>query len=110
MSQENLEVVRSFYRAFDRWLASLRSDPAEAIEQSGELEEMFDHLDSDAEWDWPLSPDTFKGREQLLQAVADWFETVSAWSVEIAELIDCGEDQVLMDARILARGKGSGTP
>ncbi len=110
MSEENVEVVRGFYRAFDRWLASLRSDPAEAIEQSAELEEMFDHLDPDAEWDWPLSTDTFRGREQLLQAVADWFETVSAWRVEIEELTDCGGDRVLMDGRVVARGKGSGTP
>jgi ketosteroid isomerase-like protein len=110
MSEENVEVVRDFYRAFDSWLASITSDPAEGIERSAELEEMFDHLDPDAEWDWPLSTDTFKGREQLLQAVADWYETVSAWRVEIVELIDCGGDRVLMDARILARGKGSGTP
>jgi ketosteroid isomerase-like protein len=25
-------------------------------------------------------------------------------------LIDCGEDRVLMDGRVVARGKGSGTP
>ncbi len=103
-------MVRGFYRAFDRWLASLESDPAEEIEQSAELEEMFDHLDPDAEWDWPLSTDTFRGREQLLQAVADWFETVSAWRVEIEELIDCSGDRVLMVGRVEARGKGSGTP
>ena len=110
MSEENFAAVRGFYRAFDSWLASLTSDPAEGIEQSAELEEMFDHLDPDAEWAWPLSTDTFKGREQLLQAVADWYETVSAWRVEIVELIDCGDDRVLMDARVVARGKGSGTP
>jgi ketosteroid isomerase-like protein len=110
MSEENFAAVRGFYRAFDKWLASLESDPAEGIEQSAELEEMFDHLDPDAEWAWPLSTDTFRGREQLLQAVADWYEAVSAWSVEIVELLDCGDDRVLMDARVVARGKGSGTP
>jgi ketosteroid isomerase-like protein len=110
MSEEKFEAVRGFYRAFDRWLASLSSDPAEGVEHSPELEEMFDHLDPDVEWDWPLSTDTFKGREQLLKAVADWFETVSAWSVEIEELIDCGGDRVMMVGRVEARGKGSGTP
>ena len=110
MSEEKFEAVRGFYRAFDRWLASLSSDPEEEIDQSAELEEMFDHLDPDAEWDWPLSTDTFRGREQLLQAVADWYGTVSSWRVEIEELTDCGGDRVLMDARVVARGKGSGTP
>jgi ketosteroid isomerase-like protein len=110
MSEENIETVRRFYQAFDRWIASLMSDPADGIEQSAELEEMFDHLDPDAEWDWPLSTDTFKGREQLLKAVAEWFETVSSWRLEIVELIDCGGSRVLTDQRVVARGKGSGVP
>ena len=110
MSEENFTVVRGFYRAFDAWLASLKSDPEETIERSAELEEMFDHLDPEVEWAWPLSSDTFEGREQLLDAVSDWFESVSAWAVEILELTDCGEDRVLMDCQVVARGKGSGTP
>jgi ketosteroid isomerase-like protein len=110
MSEEKFELVRAFYRAFDRWLASLSTDPEEKIEESAELEEMFDHLVPDAEWDWALSTDTFKGREQLLQAVADWYGTVDYWTVEIEKLTDCGGDRVLMDSRVVARGKGSGTP
>jgi ketosteroid isomerase-like protein len=110
MSEKKFDAVRGFYRAFDRWLASLDSDPEDEIEQSPELDEMFDHLDPNAEWDWPLSTDTFKGREQLLQAVADWYGTVSSWSVEIQELTDCGGDRVLVDVRVVAVGKGSGTP
>jgi hypothetical protein len=60
--------------------------------------------------DWVFSPETFRGREQLLQAVADWLETVSDWRVEVEELIDGSRDRVLMIGRVVARGKGSGTP
>lgn len=71
---------------------------------------MFDHLDPEAEWDWLFSPETFRGREQLLLAVADYLETVDDWRVEIEELIDAGRDRVLAIGRVVARGKGSGAP
>ncbi len=110
MSQRNVEVVRGYFEAFNKWLVSYWSDPGQPLEQSPELEEVFDHLDPEAEWDWPLTPETFRGREQLLQAVADWLETVSDWRVEIEELIDGGRDRVLLIGRVLARGRGSGAP
>jgi ketosteroid isomerase-like protein len=110
MSQENVEVVRGFFRSLNVWLASYWSDPVMPIEQSPELEEMFDHLDPEAEWDWLFSPETFRGREQLLQAVADYLETVGDWRVEVEELIDGSRDRVLVIGRVVARGKGSGAP
>jgi hypothetical protein len=70
MSEENVEVVRGYFESLNRWLASYWSDPVVPIEQSPELEEVFDHLYPEAEWDWLFSPETFRGREQLLQAVA----------------------------------------
>ncbi len=110
MSQENVEVVRGYYESLNRWLASYWSDPVVPIEQSPELEEVFDHLDPEAEWDWLFSPETFRGREQLLQAVADWLETVGDWRVEVEELIDGSRNRVLLIGRVVARGKGSGAP
>ena len=110
MSEENVEVVRSFYESLNRWLASYWSDPVMPIAQTPELDEMFDHLDPEAEWDWLFSPETFRGREQLLQALADYLETVGDWRVETDELIVGGGDRVLAIGRVVARGKGSGTP
>jgi ketosteroid isomerase-like protein len=110
MSEENVEIVHRFYESLNKWLASYWSDPGQSLEQSPGLEEVFDHLDPAAEWDWLFSPETFRGREQLLQAVADYLETVSDWRVEIEELIDRGQDRVLSIGRVVARGKGSGTP
>ena len=110
MSQENVEVVRRFYEVLNEWLMSYWSDPEQPLDQSPELEKVFDHLDPDAEWDWVFSPETFRGREQLMHAVADWLETVSDWRVEVEELIEGSRDRVLLIGRVVARGKGSGTP
>jgi ketosteroid isomerase-like protein len=71
---------------------------------------VFARLDPEAEWDWPLSPETFRGREQLLQAVADWLETVSHWRIDVEDLIEGSQGRVLLVARVVARGKGSGAP
>src|SRR3954452_9945405 len=110
MSEENLEVLRSFYAAMEKWLGSMGSHPGEQLEQSPELEEVFDHLDPDVEWDWALTPETFRGRDRLLQAVADWLQTVTDWRVEPADLIDVSRNRVLVTVRVTAQGKGSGAP
>ena len=110
MSEENVEVVRRFYAALNKWLGSIGSEPEQQLEQSPELEEVFDHLDPEAEWDWPLTPETFRGRDRLLQAVADWLQTVTDWHVEPEELIDGSRNRVLVTVRVTAQGKGSGAP
>jgi ketosteroid isomerase-like protein len=110
MSDENAELIRDFYESLNSWLASYWSDPVAPSEQSPELEEMFGHLDPEAEWDWLFSPETFRGRKQLLQAAADYLETVGDWRVEIEELTDGTEDRVLVVARVVARGRGNGVP
>ena len=68
-------MVRRFYEVLNDWLTAYWSDPEQPLEQSPGVEKVFDHLDPEAEWDWIFSPETFRGREQLLQAVADWLET-----------------------------------
>jgi ketosteroid isomerase-like protein len=110
MSEENVEVVRRFYESLDRWLASYWSEPQMPIEESAELDAMFDHLAPEAEWDWLFSPETFRGRNELVQALADYLDTVGDWRVEMQELIDGTGDRVLAVARVVARGKGSGAP
>ena len=110
MSQENVDVVRRFYVALNEWLTSYWSDPEQPLHEFPGLDRVFEHLDPEAEWDWVFSPETFRGRERLLQAVADWLETVTDWRVEVEELIDGSRDRVLMIGRVVALGKGSGTP
>ena len=105
-----MEVVRGYFEVFNKWLASYWSDPERALEESPGLDAVFARLDPEAEWDWPLSPETFRGREQLLQAVADWLETVSHWRIDVEDLIEGSQGRVLLVGRVVARGKGSGAP
>ena len=109
MSQENVELVRDFFEALNNYLNTYWSDPGQGLEAPG-IEEVFDRLDPDAEWDWVFSPETFRGRDRLLQAVADWIETVSDWRIEVDEVIEGTENRVLVLNRVFAHGKGSGAP
>ena len=110
MSQQNVDVVRGYFEVFNDWLASYWSDPERPLEESPGMDAVFARLDSEAEWDWPLSPETFRGREQLLQAVADWLATVSHWRIEVEDLIEGSQGRVLLVGRVVARGRSSGAP
>ena len=109
MSQENVEIVSDFFQALNIWLRSYWSDPGRGL-GGPEIEEVFDRLDPDAEWDWVFSPETFRGRDEILRAVADWIETVSDWRIAIDEVIAGTENRVLVRNRVLAHGRGSGAP
>ena len=110
MSQENVEVVRGHYEALNDWLEAYWADPGQPLEESPELDELFGRLDSEVVWDWALSAETFRGRDQLLGAAADWIDTVGQWRIEVEELIDGSGDRVLAILRVVAHGRGSGAP
>ena len=110
MAGENVYVVRSYFDALDRWLAAYWSDPQQPIGEVPGLHEVDKHLLTDVEWDWLFSPETFRGRDQLLEAVSDWLETVDDWRIEVDELVDGTQDRALVIGRVRARGKGSGVP
>jgi len=108
MSHENVELVRSYYRALGRTLSAYSAAPGR-IEDAPFIEEVFAHLDEGVEWRWPLTPESFRGRDGLLRAAADWLEAVEEWQIELEEVIDA-EDRVVTSQRVRARGKGSGAP
>jgi ketosteroid isomerase-like protein len=107
---DNIGVVRDYYATFNRWLASYWSDPGQPVDGSEGLEQVFSHLAEEVEWDWPLTPETFRGRAQLLRAVEDWLATVSDWRIEVEELIEGRHGKVLLVGLVLARGAISGAP
>ena len=108
MSEENVELVRSFNRALHRTLSAYSAAPGR-IEDAPFIEEVFAHVDEDVEWRWPLTPESFRGRDGLLRAVADWLETVDDWQIELEEVLDAG-DLVFTSQLVRAQGKGSGAP
>jgi uncharacterized protein len=92
MSQENVEVVRQGFEAFER----------------GELDALLD-LFTDDVTTYRADPDgaTYDGKAGFLEATADWTEDFSEWRVLPQEFVDLG-DRVLVRVRQMAQGKSSG--
>ena len=103
-------MVRGYFEAADRWLASYWAAPRRPLEEVPELEAVFDRLDPHAEWDWLFGRGILHGHEQIRQAIADWIETVDGWRIGIEEVIDGSDDRVLAVLDVQARGRGSGAP
>jgi ketosteroid isomerase-like protein len=92
MSQENVEVVRAGFAAFER----------------GDVTEMLD-LMADQLVVYRADPDdaTFHGKEGFLEATAEWTEGFSEWAVVPQEFIDAG-DFVVVRVQQVVRGEASG--
>ena len=98
MSRENVEIVRSMYR---------RGDPSR----------FFDLLDDEVEIDTSavgLLPDDHSGLVRGKDAAVDYFRHYwGIWDdyvLEPVEIVDAGEDRVLVLHNERGRGRGSGTP
>jgi ketosteroid isomerase-like protein len=92
MSQENVELVRQGWEAFER----------------GDMSQVLD-LMSDDLVTHRSHPDaaTYYGKEGYLDLTADWVEGFDEWSSTAEEFIDAG-DRVVVRVRQSARGKTSG--
>ena len=108
MSLENVETVRSWHRAVNRTLSAYSANPGR-IEDAPFIDDVFALADEDIEWSWPLTPESFRGREGLLQAASDFLEAMEGWQIELEETIDAG-DRVFASLLVRGRGKGSGAP
>jgi len=96
VSQENVEVVRELYEAFNR----------------GELDAYLWMLDPDFVWQGPQEiPDlagTYRGAEGVRRYLSELMEVFNDYRMVPEEFIDAGGEQVLVLAREGGRGKGSG--
>ena len=97
MSQENVELVRSLYR---------RGDPSR----------FFDLLDEEVEVDasavglLPDEPGLICGRDAVINYFRRYWGTWDDYILEPSEVIEAGEDQVVVVVQERGRGRGSGTP
>jgi ketosteroid isomerase-like protein len=94
MSEENVEIVRSTYDAFDRGdidAALANADPALVTYRA----------DPEAA--------TWHGPDGFLQALADWTEGFDQFSARAEEFIDAG-DRVIVRVHQRAVGQSSGAP
>jgi ketosteroid isomerase-like protein len=105
MSQENVELVRQGYEAFNAFMR-------------GELtsESSLEAFDPQIEWDWHARR-TFPDLPQHLRGSAEvigfWEQLRSAWddlTLEPVEFIEAPDDRVLTPVRWSARGRESGVP
>jgi ketosteroid isomerase-like protein len=109
MSQENVEIARRYVELLGRFLAAYRANPG-PLSETPFIDEFFECLDPEVEWRWPLSDEAFRGREAMLGAATDFLDAVDDWKIDVDEIVDAGDNQVLLAQRVSARGKGSGTP
>ena len=100
MSQENVEVVRSWYMQFP-------------VMNSEALDFFYEHV-WDPAIDWRAmagAPDDFgpiEGRDAMRRYLEEGLEVFDDVILEAEELIDGGEDQVVVVLRFTGRGKLSG--
>jgi ketosteroid isomerase-like protein len=94
MSQENVEIIRRTYEAFER----------------GDISAVLDDADPGLVT-YRADPEaaTWHGPEGFLQALADWTEGFDQFSASAEEFIDAG-DSVIVRVHQRARGQGSGVP
>ena len=93
MSQENVEIVRSIYEAWER------GDFRSAEWADPEIE----YLAADG----PITA-TAKGLDQLAEAHREFLRTWDEWRVEAEGYRDVGDERVLVLFHFSGRGKASG--
>jgi ketosteroid isomerase-like protein len=104
MSEENVEVVRRVFEAFNAGFE--RGDPGAVFD----LETVADDL----EWmpfpGLPGMPQSYHGREGFVEFMRTWTEDFEGWSIEYERLIDAPDDRVVALIHQSATGKESGAP
>jgi uncharacterized protein len=97
MSQENnIEIVRDGFEAFNR----------------GDLDAWFEYMADDIDYraaeGAPDDHGPIKGKDALRAFVQDWLDMFDDFRAEAVDLIEAGEDKVIVVVRISGRAKLSG--
>ena len=62
----------------------------------------------DVEWSAPEDGTTYRGREGVRQRLEEWLESFDDYRYEIHRIVDCGGDDVLVEATEVGRRVISG--
>jgi ketosteroid isomerase-like protein len=102
MSEENVEVVRRLFEAFQDGL------------ERGDFVAGFDAGLASEDLEWIAVPGvglgTYRGREGFIDFMEIWTRDFENWQIELDELIDAGDDRVVATYRQTAIGKASRVP
>ena len=97
MSQENVDLAASWYE-----VATSKAELLEAMPRTMAL------CHPEVEWSAPEDGTTYRGREGVRQRLEEWLESFGDYSCEVQGVIDCGGDDVLVEAAEVGRGAASG--
>src|SRR5215216_3693303 len=97
MSQEDVEIVRSMYRA---------GDPTRFFDLLDEEVE----IDASASLPFPDHPKHIRGKDAVIDFYRRYWGTWDDYVLEPVEIIDAGEAGVVVGHYERGRGRGSGAP
>ena len=97
MSQENVEIAARWYE-----VATSKTELVAAMPRTM----AFCH--PDVEWSAPEDGTTYRGRDGVRQRLEEWLGSFGDYRYEVQRIIDCGGDDVLVEATEIGRGASSG--
>jgi ketosteroid isomerase-like protein len=97
MSQEKVEIARRWYEP-----ATSKQELLGAMDQTMAL------CHPDVEWTVPEDGTTYRGRDGVSRRLTEWLASFDDYRYEIQRVIDCGGDDVLVEAIEEGRGAVSG--
>jgi ketosteroid isomerase-like protein len=103
MSQENVELLRRLWEQFEEGIE--RGDPSAWVDSEAVAED----------FEWVLSEpldgrSIWRGREGYVEFIRTWTDQFDDWSIRAEELIDAGDDKVVLLTHQTATGRESGVP
>jgi ketosteroid isomerase-like protein len=99
MSQQNVEVVR-------RAIGTMSFDAAEDDRRAAYVERLASNVEFEEDPRFPEAG-TYRGRDEVLRYFEQFVSQFEHYRFTVEDLIDAGEDNVLVCLRIEGRGKGS---
>ena len=97
MSQENVEIATRWYEAATSKQQMLASMPRTMA-----------MCHPTVEWTVPEDGTTYRGREGVSQRLKEWLESFDDYRYEVQRIIDCGGNEVLVEATEVGSGAASG--
>ena len=98
MSQENVEIAT-------RWYEPATSKQHLFLGRDGQNDGV---VPPKVEWTVPEDGTTYRGREGVSRRLKEWLESFDDYSYEVQRIIDCGGNEVLVEAIEVGRGAASG--
>ena len=97
MSQENVEIATRWYVP-----ATSKQQLLDAMAETMAL------CHPKVEWTVPEDGTTYRGREGVSHRLKEWLDSFDDYRYEIQRIIDCGGNEVLVEATEVGRGAASG--